>query len=135
MQPHAYYARCAGDGISRNHDGLAKAGLGRQERPGAGPLVGDKPRRFRTLFRLLLGGITRPTPWIRAPYRGTGHAFAGITMALRRPHKRMKMAMRRGFAIVWWSCRSPPLLDSSFRWNDETGGGSLSRIVVRDMLS
>ena len=62
MQSHAYYPRCAGGGISRNHDGLAKAGLGRQERPGAGPLVGDKPRRFGTLFRLLLGGITRPTP-------------------------------------------------------------------------
>ena len=30
---------------------------------------------------------------------------------------------------------SPPLLDSSFRWNDELSGGSLSRIVVRDMLS
>ena len=46
-------------------------------------------------------------------------------MALRRPHNRMKMAMRRGFAIVWWSSCSPPLLDSSFRWNDEMAGGRL----------
>ena len=38
-------------------------------------------------------------------------------------------------SIVWWSYPSPPLLDSSFRWNDEISGGSLSRIVVRDMLS
>ena len=30
MQPHAYYARCAWGDISRNHDGLAKAGLGGQ---------------------------------------------------------------------------------------------------------
>ena len=28
-----------------------------------------------------------------------------------------------------------PRLDSSFSWNDEMGGGNLSRIVVRDMLS
>ena len=39
-------------------------------------------------------GSTLPL-WIPAPYRGTGHAFAGITMALRRPHKRMKMGRRR----------------------------------------
>ena len=75
MQPHAYYARCAGGGISRNHDGLAKAGLGRQERPGAGPLVGDKPRRFGTLFRLLLGGITRPRPLDSGPVSGYWACF------------------------------------------------------------
>ena len=29
----------------------------------------------------------------------------------------------------------PTPLDSSLRWNDEISRGSLSRIVVRDMLS
>ena len=63
-------------------------------------------------------------------------AFAGIQRALRRPHKRMKMMVRRAvFSIVWWSYPSPPLLDSSLRWNDEISRGSMSRIVVRDMLS
>ena len=38
-------------------------------------------------------------------------------------------------AMVSRSCPSPPRLDSSFRWNDEMGGGNLSRIEVRDMLS
>ena len=45
------------------------------------------------------------------------------------------MVTRRAvFLIVWSSYPSPPLLDSSFRWNDEIGRGSLSRIGVRDML-
>ena len=53
-------------------------------------------------------------------------------------------------SIVWWSHPTPPLLDSSFRWNDEWGAGltkgcrewrmrgcrsGLSRIGVQDMLS
>ena len=39
-------------------------------------------------------------------------------------------------SIVWWSYPSPqPLLDSSFRWNDEISGGGLSRIGVRRMVS
>ena len=34
-------------------------------------------------------------------------------MALRRPHKRMKMAWCRvGLSIVWWTLPSPLLLDS-----------------------
>ena len=37
--------------------------------------------------------------------------------------------------IVWRYCPTPPLLDSGLRRNDEVGGGSLSRIVVRDMLT
>ena len=57
-------------------------------------------------------------------------------MALRRPHERMKMVVTGGFfPFVWRSYPSPPLLDSSFRWNDEMSGGSLSRIRVRDMVS
>ena len=60
----------------------------------------------------------------------------GMTMTLRMRHKGMKMGRRRVvLSIVWWSHTSPPLLDSSFRWNDEMSGGSLSRIGVRDMLS
>ena len=51
------------------------------------------------------------------------------------------MVVRRAvFFIVWSYYPSPPLLDSSPRWNDETRGESLpriglSRIGVRDMLS
>ena len=62
--------------------------------------------------------------------------IAGITMALRRPRKRMKLVRRRAvFSIVWRSYPSPPLLDSSLRWNDEISRGSLTRIGVQDMLS
>ena len=68
------------------------------------------------------------------------YIFIRITMALRRPHKTIKMMVRRAVFFVWWSYSSPPLLDSSFRWNDEMRGESLarsglSRIGVRDMLS
>ena len=50
----------------------------------------------------------------------------GMTMTLRMRHKGMKMGRRRVvLSIVWWSHPSPPLLDSSFRWNDEMSGGSL----------
>ena len=42
-------------------------------------------------------GATLPL-WIPAPYRGTGMLpIAGITMALRGPHKRMKMERRVSF--------------------------------------
>ena len=42
-------------------------------------------------------GATLPL-WIAAPYRGTGMLpIAGITMALRGPHKRMKMERRVSF--------------------------------------
>ena len=42
------------------------------------------------------------------PYRSTGHAFAGITMALRRPHERDEKLWAAGFSpIVWRSCPSP----------------------------
>ena len=42
-------------------------------------------------------------------------------MALRGPHKRMKIAgCRVGFSIVWWVYPSPPL-DSGFRRSDESG--------------
>ncbi len=57
-------------------------------------------------------------------------------MALRRPRKKMKMVGRRAvFSIVRWSHPSPPLLDSSLRWNDEMSGGSLTRTLIRDMFS
>ena len=47
-------------------------------------------------------GFPIPASWIPAPYRGTGRAFAGITMALRRPHMRIKMVVRRAvLSIVW----------------------------------
>ena len=52
--------------------------------------------------------------------------FAGITMALRRPHKRMKMGLKFGrFSSIVWT-RSYPLptpLDSGLRRNDEWGAG------------
>ncbi len=65
-------------------------------------------------------------------------------MALRRPHERDEKLWAAGFSpIVWRSCPSPsgfqPRIGGTGRaidrWNDEVGGGSLSRIVVRDMLS
>ena len=42
-------------------------------------------------------------------------------MALRRPHKRMKMVGRRVFAYCMTVLSHPPLLDSGLRRNDETG--------------
>ena len=66
--------------------------------------AGDKLQRYNPLS---------PPLWIPA--------FAGITMALRGPHKRMKIAgCRVGFSIVWWVYPSPPL-DSGFRRSDESG--------------
>ena len=42
------------------------------------------------------------------PYRSTGHAFAGITLASRRPHERDEKLWAAGFSpIVWRSCPSP----------------------------
>ena len=86
---------------------------------------------------------TDSSPWIPA--------FAGITMALRRPHKRMKMVGRRvGFFHRLVGLPLPTPLDSGLRRNDDWGAGmtkgcrdspmrgclsGLSRIVVRDMLS
>ena len=47
-------------------------------------------------------------------------AEAGITVALRRPHKRMKIVGRRAFACCMAVLpHSPPLLDSGLRRNDE----------------
>ena len=46
------------------------------------------------------GGLASPlSSGFLPPYRSTGQAFSGITMALRRPHKRMKMVVRRAFAF------------------------------------
>ena len=49
--------------------------------------------------------------------------------------REMKMVGRVASSIDWWSCPSPPLLDSSLRWNDERSGASLCRIGVQDMFS
>ena len=51
-----------------------------------------------------------------------------MTRALRGPDKRTKLRMPGRIFIDWWTYPSPPLLDSSLRWNDEMSGGSLSRV-------
>ena len=90
--------------------------------------AGDKPQRY---------GIPFPHASEFRPRIGVrGRLSAGIIMALRRPHRRMKIGRRRVvLSIAWSSNPSPPLLDSSFRWNDAISRGSLSQVVVRDMLS
>ena len=79
------------------------------------PVVKQSPCAKTTFCKTNHIAPTRPRPlWIPA--------FAGITLAFRRPHKRMKITARRGWYSEWWSHLSPPLLDSSFRWKDEFGG-------------
>ena len=51
-------------------------------------------------------------------------------MALRRPHKRMKMVGRRVFAYCMTVLSHPSLLDSGLRRNDETGRANGCHLFV-----
>ena len=99
-----------------------------------------------------IGAAPPPLPEFRPRIAVPGRLFAGITMALRRPHKRMKIAgCRVGFFHRLLGVPLPTPLDSgTFRRNDEWGPASakgcrewrmrgrrsgLSRIGVQDMLS
>ena len=59
--------------------------------------------------------------------------IAGITMASRMPHKKMKMVGRRILAYCMAVLPHPSPLDSGLRRNDEVGGGSppVPRILPR----
>ena len=71
-------------------------------------------------------------------------SFAGITMALRRPHSEDENGVTCRFFPLYGGLTAPPFwIPAPYRgtghafdrWNDEIDGGSLSRIGVLDMLS
>ena len=99
---------------------------------------------------------TSPSATIPSPQPLWIPAFPGITMALRRPHKRLKMVGRRPVqrgrtSGAHWAGDepqrsnplSPPLWIPAFagmtkgcrEWRMRGCRSGLSRIVVRDMLS
>ena len=71
----------------------------------------------------------KPEVWL-----GTANWHGGFCHATPRPQRGDEPLASRSLRPRYIPL-PPPLLDSSFRWNDELSGGSLSRIVVRDMLS
>ena len=84
---------------------LRCSGLGWTDGPSG---AGDKPLALRSLRPRCIS--PSPPLWIPArPRRVRGRLFGGITMALRRPHKRMRIVELRALSTVRWSHPSSPI--------------------------